>query len=91
MRSFGRLLTHPAVEPPSPVASIPAARQNRSKLSDTASHALPTGVPGTTAESVINLFMALLSFRGIGTPSLQAQREQRRPSFFNIGWGNARL
>jgi len=28
--------------------------------------------------------MALLSFRGISTPSLQAQGEQRRPSFFNI-------
>jgi len=33
--------------------------------------------------------MALLSFRGISTPSLQAQGEQRRPSFFNIGRGNA--
>jgi len=31
------------------------------------------------------LFMALLSFRGISTPSLQAQGEQRRSSYFNIG------
>ena len=31
-----------------------------------------------------NLFMALLSFRGISTPSLAAQGEQRRFSFFNI-------
>jgi len=34
---------------------------------------------------VIALFMALLSFRGISTPSLQAQGEQRRSSYFNIG------
>jgi len=27
--------------------------------------------------------MALLSFRGISTPSLQAQGEQRRSSYFN--------
>jgi hypothetical protein len=32
---------------------------------------------------VIGLFMALLSFRGISTPSLQAQGEQRRSSYFN--------
>jgi hypothetical protein len=31
------------------------------------------------------VFMTLLSFRGISTPSLQAQGEQRRSSFFNIG------
>jgi len=29
--------------------------------------------------------LALLSFRGISTPSLQAQGEQRRSSYFNIG------
>src|ERR1700692_3039627 len=33
---------------------------------------------------VVNPFMALLSFRGIDTPSLPAQGEQRRPSLFNI-------
>ena len=30
-----------------------------------------------------SLFMALLSSRGISTPSLQAQGEQRRSSYFN--------
>jgi hypothetical protein len=33
--------------------------------------------------------MALLSFRGIGTPSLLAQGEQRRSSYFNIRRGNS--
>jgi hypothetical protein len=33
--------------------------------------------------------MALLSFRGISTPSLPAQGEQRRSSYFNIPWGNS--
>jgi hypothetical protein len=33
------------------------------------------------------LVMALLSFRGISTPSLTAQGEQRRHSIFNIGRG----
>src|SRR6202048_5533869 len=33
--------------------------------------------------------MALLSFRGITTPSLQAQGEQRRFSYFNIGRDNS--
>jgi len=32
---------------------------------------------------VISLFMALLSSRGISTPSLQAQGEQRRSSYLN--------
>jgi hypothetical protein len=32
--------------------------------------------------------MALLSFRGISTPSLPAQGEQRRSSYFNIPRGN---
>jgi hypothetical protein len=35
--------------------------------------------------------MALLSFRGISTPSLPAQGEQRRFSYFNIQRGNALL
>jgi hypothetical protein len=38
---------------------------------------------------VLNFFMALLSFRGISTPSLQAQGEQRRFSYFNIGRDNS--
>jgi hypothetical protein len=33
---------------------------------------------------VLNLFIALLSFRGISTPSLPAQGEQRRSFYFNI-------
>jgi len=37
---------------------------------------------------VIAFFMALLSFRGISTPSLPAQGEQRRSSYFNIPRGN---
>jgi hypothetical protein len=35
------------------------------------------------AVDVVGLFMALL-FRGISTPSLSAQGEQRRSAFFNI-------
>src|ERR1700681_169518 len=66
-----------------PSASIPAARQNRSKLTDTSSHALSTArkvVGGKAVAVVLNLFMALLSFVGFDTPSLQAQGEQRRSS-----------
>jgi len=36
------------------------------------------------AVDVVSLFMALLSSRGISTPSLQAQGGQRRSSYFNI-------
>ena len=36
------------------------------------------------AVDVVCFFMALLSFRGISTPSLTAQGEQRRSSLFNI-------
>jgi hypothetical protein len=56
-------------------------KQKRSKLADTSSLALPTApklVGGKAVAVVLNLFMALLSFRGISTPSLQAQGEQRR-------------
>jgi hypothetical protein len=35
--------------------------------------------------------MALLSFRGISTPSLPAQGEQRRSSYFNIPRGNSMM
>jgi hypothetical protein len=62
-----------------PSVSIPAARQNRSKDADTSSHALPTGALGTALVIMVDVFMALLSFRGFGTPSLPAQGEQRRP------------
>jgi hypothetical protein len=42
---------------------------------------------GKAVAVVLFLVMALLSFRGISTPSLPAQGEQRRHSFFNIGRG----
>src|SRR5450759_4801332 len=64
--------------------STPAAKQKRSKLADTSSKALPTGPFGMAVVFVLNLFMALLSFRGISTPSLPAQGEQRRSFYFNI-------
>jgi hypothetical protein len=38
---------------------------------------------------VVCFFMALLSFRGISTPSLLAQGEQRRSTYFNIPKGNS--
>src|SRR6478735_165185 len=75
-----------------PSASIPAVRQNRSKLTETASQALSTApipVRGKAVNGVIAFFMALLSFRGISTPSLPAQGEQRRSSYFNIPRGNS--
>src|SRR5260370_25056311 len=75
-----------------PSASIPAVRQNRSKLTETASQALstvPIPVGGEAVNAVIAFFMALLSFRGISTPSLPAQGEQRRSSYFNIPRGNS--
>src|ERR1700738_3583300 len=77
-----------------PSASIPAVRQNRSKLTETASQALSTApipVGGKAVNGVIAFFMALLSFRGISTPSLPAQGEQRRSSYFNIPRGNSLL
>jgi len=64
--------------------STPAAKQKRSKLADTSSKALPTGPLGVAVVFVLNLSMALLSFRGISTPSLPAQGEQRRSFYFNI-------
>src|SRR5258705_12095659 len=48
-----------------PSASIPAVRQNRSKLTETASQALPTApIPfgGEAIDVVLTFFMALLSF-----------------------------
>jgi hypothetical protein len=43
---------------------------------------IPVG--GKAVNGVIAFFMALLSFRGISTPSLPVQGEQRRSSYFNI-------
>jgi hypothetical protein len=34
---------------------------------------------------MVDVFMALLSFRGFDTPSLPAQGEQRRSTYFNMG------
>jgi hypothetical protein len=34
---------------------------------------------------MVDVFMALLSFCGFDTPSLPAQGEQRRSTYFNIG------
>jgi hypothetical protein len=59
-----------------PSGSTPAARQNRSKLTGTWSYALPTArvsAGAKTIDVVLTLFVALFSFRGIGTPSLPAQ------------------
>ena len=39
---------------------------------------------GEIDETVVACVMALLSFCGIGTPSLAAQGGQRLPSYFNI-------
>jgi hypothetical protein len=75
-----------------PSASIPAVRRKQSKLTETASQALSTApipVRGKADNGVIAFFMALLSFRGISTPSLPAQGEQRRSSYFNIPRGNS--
>src|ERR1017187_6079025 len=75
-----------------PSASIPAVRQNRSKLTETASQALSTApipVGGKAGNGVLTFFMALLSFCGFDTPSLPAQGEQRRSSYFNIPRGNS--
>src|SRR5712672_1572702 len=75
-----------------PSASIPAVRQNRSKLTETASQALSTApipVGSEAIDVVLTFFMALLSFCGISTPSLPAQGEQRRSSYFNIPRGNS--
>jgi hypothetical protein len=38
---------------------------------------------------MVDVFMALLSFRGFDTPSLPAQGEQRRFSYFNIERDNS--
>ena len=60
--------------------SRPAARQKRSKLADTSSKALPTGPLGTALVVVLNLFMALLSFRGITTRAYRLKASNAAPS-----------
>jgi hypothetical protein len=49
----------------------------------------PIPVGGEAINVVLTFFMALLSFRGFDTPSLPAQGEQRRSSYFNIPRGNS--
>ena len=67
----------------SPSASSPAARQSLSKLAEMLASASIFNSLAGIAVDVISLFMALLSSRGISTPSLQAQGEQRRFFYFN--------
>jgi hypothetical protein len=62
------------------------------KLADTSSEALSTApafIGGKAVSVVLTLFMAMLSFRGIDTPTLQVQGEQRRSFFFNIPRDNS--
>src|SRR3979409_490188 len=63
---------------------MPDAKQKTSKLADMLASASIFKSRNGIAVVVVNPFMALLSFRGIDTPSLPAQGEQRRPSLFNI-------
>jgi hypothetical protein len=67
----------------SPSASSPAARQSLSKLADMLASASIFNSLAGIAVDVISLFIALLSSRGISTPSLQARGEQRRFFYFN--------
>jgi hypothetical protein len=53
-------------------------------------HLCQLSVGAKAIDVVLTFFMALLSFRGIGTPSLPAQGEQRCSSYFNIRGGNPR-
>src|SRR5882724_2851839 len=64
--------------------STPAARQSLSKLASRLARASLFSALAGIAVDVVSLFMALLSSRGISTPSLQAQGGQRRSSYFNI-------
>src|SRR5206468_959933 len=64
--------------------STPAARQSLSKLASRLARASLFSALAGIAVDAVSLFMALLSSRGISTPSLQAQGGQRRSSYFNI-------
>jgi hypothetical protein len=64
---------------------MPEARQNNSKLAEIFDRASSFSALVGIAVDVVSLFMALLSFLcGTTTPSLAAQGEQRRFSYFNI-------
>jgi hypothetical protein len=65
-------------------ASTPEAKQKTSKLAEMFERASIFNALVGIAVDVVRLSMALLSFRGFDTPSLPAQGEQRRSSFFNI-------
>src|SRR6266702_4410321 len=63
---------------------MPEAKQNTSKLAEMFARAsIFTALVGIAVD-VLRLSMAFLYFRGFDTPSLPAQGEQRRSSFFNI-------
>jgi len=49
----------------------------------------PIPVRGEAIDVVLTFFMALLSFCGFDIPSLPAQGEQRRSSYFNIPRDNS--
>src|ERR1700694_2977164 len=70
---------------------MPDAKQKTSKLADSLASASIFKSRDGIAVVVVNPFMALLSFRGIDTPSLPAQGEQRRPSLFNIRRDNPQI
>jgi hypothetical protein len=57
---------------------MPDAKQNSSKLAEMFARASSFNALVGMAVDVVSLFMALLSFVGIITPSLAAQGEQRR-------------
>ena len=58
---------------------MPEARQNNSKLAEMFVSASSFSALVGIAVDVVSLFMALLSFVELDTPSLPAQGEQRRP------------
>src|SRR5215467_8994386 len=65
-------------------ASMPAVKQNRSKLADTSSQALPTApafVGGKAVSVVLTLFMALLSFVESAPRAYWLKASNAAPSF----------
>src|SRR5262249_15644489 len=65
-------------------ASMPAVKQNRSKLADTSSQALPTApafIGGKAVSVVLTLFMALLSFVESAPRAYWLKASNAPPSF----------
>ena len=65
-------------------ASMPAVKQNRSKLADTSSQALPTApafIGGKAVSVVLTLFMALLSFVESAPRAYWLKASNAAPSF----------